>query len=164
MDTAQVKDELAKGLRAFKAFENAQEVLTKLEGLEQLFKETEARVKVIQDSEAAWTGKKLQALSAAEAAQKNAAEIVSAAKKQASEVAEDARTTAAKIVNEAKDEAKSLKDAAQSDLDVLAEKSSDLKTTNSGLEAEIKARKLELEQVEATINQHKSELGRFLKG
>lgn len=92
LDASAVKTELEKGLKAFKAFENALDVINELQGFEQNVKEVMARLDALKKEESTLDAK------------------VSSANEKAAFIVEAANAEAAAVLKRANDLAKSEKD------------------------------------------------------
>ncbi len=97
MELNVLKDEITKGLRAFKAFENADAVLTELQTLEHVKKDTEARIAAAQ--------KDLTAVGV-EASKVN--DVIAAGKAQADKIISNAESMAAGLIAEANEKSASI--------------------------------------------------------
>lgn len=157
MDTSQVKSELQKGLKAFKAFENAAEVLTVLESLEGSVKETEVRLAVLKAQES-------DILCLKKEAQEEAATIKADAKEKADDAMRDAASKARKMMDDAKRNAAKLIDDAMAEAKTLSEDSNDLRDRNSAASLQLSIAKKELVEIQAALIEHKAAIAKFLKG
>lgn len=150
MNASELKNEVQKGLRAYKAFEHGEKVLLALESLEQTEKETAARVKALKSEETLWADKK----AAAEAA-------VDAAKAEAQKIVKEANQKAFDLVANELNKITANKDAAAAELaaadEALAQKREQLELaqdTLAGLEGAIKEAKGDLK----LLNDQKAEI------
>lgn len=158
----ELKNELEKGARAFKAFENGVKALSLLEGLEQNETELTKRVAALQATENDWLAKRNKALSDAEDAGKRAADNLAHAAEEVKKVLEEGRAQAAKVLGEAKEMAGKLITDAKSLAAGHAERADQLGAENEAAEASLKEKTAALMTVEKTLAEHKASLAKFL--
>lgn len=155
LGTQAAKDELAKGMRAFKAFENAHKVLSRLESIEQDVSETEKRVAALREEEYSFLDLK-------NAAQVEAANFVKEATQNASAAKTAALIAAENIVSNAKKEASNLVSSAKSEAAIHLEKSIALKSENDEVSATLAGSKAELSAIKQAVADHKAALKKFV--
>lgn len=155
LGTQAAKDELAKGMRAFKAFENAHKVLARLESLEQDVSETEKRLSSLKAEEFSFIAVKDSAAVEAEAILKEANQYASTTKM-------SAKIAADNIVNEAKKAASTLVSSAKLEVATHLEKSNALNAENDQVQAVLTFSKAELSQIKEAVAQHKAALKKFV--
>ncbi len=157
MDTKQLRDELAKGKRLLKMYENADDVAAKLEGMEQTIKETEARVKALKAEEGTLSDLKSRSVDAATEIKKTASET-------AKKTIEDAIARASTLIAAAESQAKLLKDVSEKEIDDLSLIANELTTKNNIAAASLKEKLAEFDEISAAVEQHKAGIAKFLKG
>lgn len=157
MEISQVKDEIAKGLRAFKAFEKAHEVLGTLENIEnEILEKTKLRDALKEE-----TGD-LQSMK--DAAISFCDQVKQKAAQEAKTLLDAAKDHAEKGLADAKFRADGLLNAAKQDADKHAAISETLSAANTKADSALAASKKELSEIEASLAQHKSDMKKFLNG
>lgn len=149
MDIRALKEEISKGFRTFKIFENGTEILTALESLEQAEKDLGGRVDALKKEEKALRETAAKSKDVIAKAEKTAGEIEKAANNKAASIITAANTKASEIIGNAQAQAqeitnsisglKSQKVAAQNELDTLTGSVKTVKAelaTLNGLKAE----------------------------
>lgn len=154
MDTKQLKTEVEKGLRAFKAFEHGQSLLAKLEGLEQTITETEARVQAVKAEESQLMVKRGAMIAGIDEARREADNILKAANESAAGITaagikrvDDERALLAEEKAAAEDDLKAI-------LDKAATASKNLKAVDAAAmeaRAELNALKAEKDKILASF-------------
>ena len=157
MNTSQVKDEISKGYRVYKAFENALKVLSKLESLEQDAAETKKRLEKLKAEEDGLLRLKKDTEAAA-------ASIKSEAKEKAAKAVDDANKEAANILNDAQQKAAQVVAVAQKELNSLLDKNALAKFSNNELDGKILQKNTELKLIQEALDGHKAEIAKFIKG
>ena len=164
LSITQLKDNVAKGVRLLRIFEHGEAVVAGLEVLENTAKEIEVRVEKLKASEAELSKARHESLAADQRMVKQAADNLRAAEKEAKDIVADANVSAQKIREAAKEEAKMSKAAALPALEAIEKKREENSKLNMELEAVVKAKKKELAEIEAAINEHKKSIEKFMKG
>lgn len=163
MSTTQLINEIEKGMRAFKAFEEGLAAVKKLASLEQNLAETEARLAKATSAENEANKIREDAKAYASVLQKEAVDEKRSAESERKEVLEDARKRAAKIIDDAKAEAAKVKSDGEKALADLGVQAAEIKNANEGLRAGLEADRKELEDIQAALGKHKAQLEKFLK-
>lgn len=157
MDTTELKNEISKGLRSFRAFEKAHEVLLKLEGMEQTVAETEKRVSLLKEEESDLVERREEAIKAAAA-------VKGAAAKEARELLQRTAADADSLIGNARLEIKDLKESTQAEIDRLLAQKADLEKNSAVLSLQIEDKTAEFEKVDSAIKEQKSALEKLLRG
>lgn len=155
MDISQVKDEIAKGLRSFKAFEKAHEVLTTLENIENQILE---RGKFLEELKAACDG--LQSLK--DTAFNFAEQVKTGAAKEARSLLDAAKDHAEKGLADAKFKADNMIEAAKAALNKHAAEADLLAEANTKARGLLLSAKKELAEIEKYLAEHRSDMTKFL--
>lgn len=164
LSTTEAREEIERGLKTFRAFENLTAALKNLESLEQNLKETTERVRVIRETEDNLKKAKDEADASIKDAISKAAQIRRNAEKDAENTAADAKVNASKVVADAKEQSVKIKSDAQSELDGLLQKSANLKDAHTVLDRSLADKNKELDVVKHTLQQHRDSIEKFLKG
>lgn len=164
LSTTEAREEIERGLKTFRAFENLTASLKNLESLEQNLKETTERVRVIREAEDGLKKAREDADASIKEAISKSAQIRRNAEKDAENTASDAKVNASKVVSDAKEEARKIKADAQSELDGLLQKSANLKDAHTVLDRSLADKNKELEVVSHTLQQHRDSISKFING
>lgn len=162
--TGELKNEIEKGYRAFKAFEKGVEVMKALEALEQNEKETERRIAELKTKESNLQKITGEATQNAQRMEKQAADNLKAAELAGKNIVEDARARAQRIVEDAKAEAKVEREGKEREVVELIAKSADLSKECHDLGVKNAAARKELADIEAAVKSHREALQKFVKG
>jgi chromosome segregation ATPase len=142
MDIKAVKEEVAKGMRAYKAFENAHDVMTALEMLEQTEKDLQKRISSLKKERDSLAEVVSGSNGIIEKAKEEAKEEIAKAKAKAEKTAQSAENAAAKLIASAQsevDEAAKEKAKMLSGKESVMAEISDLEMKSKKLKEEIKA-------------------------
>ncbi len=155
MDVKQIRDEIYKGMRIFKAFENAHQVLGALEGMEGLSYEIQDRLKKMKAEEADIVAKRDAMLADAENVKKMAVES-------AKSLVDGAKKTADEALAKAHEASASLKEDALAAVADITAKHDTIKDAHDELSTSLVGKKIELKKINDALAQSKSELSKFL--
>lgn len=146
-DFATIKTEIQKGVRAFKAFENGEQVLSMLEGLEQNEKQLREAISASQDTLAGLNEKLADKDAEVSEAEAHVKKLIDDAKEKVEKILNDAEVKAEMIVNDAKAvAAKYEKEASEREQDLVV------------LEKEIITKTEELSAIQNTVAKQKEAL------
>ena len=156
VSATEIKTEVERGLRAYRAFENADKVLAYMANLEQQERELLARIAGLHSD---------AAKAEADAAQRiaNAGQRAIDAETAALKVGTDAQDKAAVIVKQAEDAAAQLMQTAKQRAAQADEITAGLRAEAVALRNELAAGKAKLEQTEAAIIQARQQIKQLLK-
>lgn len=151
MNADEILVEIEKGVRAYKAFAEAEKIISGIRNAQQVARETEGRIAQLRADEETAKAAKAAAVADGEKALAKANEEVAAAKAEAARILADARNAAKATISDA--EAAAL--IAQSTVDAA---NGQLR----GIKAETQAKTAELADLNAKIGTAKAEIAKLL--
>lgn len=153
--TTELKNEIQRGLRAYKAFEYGERALSLLEGIEQNVKETEKRLASLQVEEASLSEVKKQAHDEAEKMKEQARADIKVMLEKSAALVQKQVKSAEKSLSELQE----IADKSQQEHEETLAKIASAKSAHAELNSAITKRKAELSELDALKEKARKALG-----
>lgn len=153
----ELKNELERGARAYKAFENGAKALSLLEGIEQQEKDLKKSIAKLKDEEATLSYRKSSAEKEFDFAKSNAAI-------EAKDIVDKAKAAADVISNRVSSEIKAAKEASDKELKKASDDANAAKDAYKSYADKLAFAKAEYSELASAIADQKASMQKFLKG